>query len=162
MKWKKTLDQLCFTPALFRDGFLEIVAQAWAQYVDGSPSFVWEHKLKNIKYALKKWEKNTLNTPTSNKQEKVLELFEIQLEMEASEITKSQLALEQFAQIKTSQSFQQEEEYLQLKSRSLWLQEGDKNSAFFHRQGRARLSWNRISEISIGEDEIIKGHEHLK
>ena len=81
------------------------MAQAWAQYADRSPSFVWEHKLKNTKYALKKWAKNTLNTPTSNKQEKVLELFEIQLEMEASEITKSQLALEQFAQIKTSQSF---------------------------------------------------------
>ena len=73
------------------------MAQAWAQYVDGSPSFVWEQKLKNTKYALKNWAKNTLNTPTSSRQDKVLELSEIQLEMEAIEITKSQLALEQFA-----------------------------------------------------------------
>ena len=25
-----------------RDGFLEIVAQAWDQYIEGSPSFIWE------------------------------------------------------------------------------------------------------------------------
>ena len=36
-----------------RDGVWETVAQAWAQYVEGSPSFVWEQKLKNTKYALK-------------------------------------------------------------------------------------------------------------
>ena len=82
--------------------------------------------------------------------------------MEASEITKSQLSLEQFTQIKTSQSFRQEVEYLRLKSQSLWLQARDKNLAFFHRQCKARFSLNYISEISIGEGEIIKGHEHLK
>ena len=38
----------CFSPLwIERDGFWEIVAQAWAQYVEGSPSFVWEQKLKN-------------------------------------------------------------------------------------------------------------------
>ena len=25
-----------------RDSFWEIIAQEWAQYVEGSPSFVWE------------------------------------------------------------------------------------------------------------------------
>ena len=82
--------------------------------------------------------------------------------MEEIEITKSQRALEQFAQIKTSQSFRQEEEYLRLKSRSLWLQAGDKNIAFFHRQCRARLSQNHILEISISEGDIIKGQDLLK
>ena len=91
---------------------MHIVSQDWSQYIDGSPSYVWEQKLKKTKVALKKWVKNTLNTPTNNKQEKVLELYEIQLEMEVSEIAKSQLALEQFAQIKTSQVFRQEDEYL--------------------------------------------------
>ena len=48
-----------------------------------------------------------------------------------------------------------------MKSRSLWLLAGDKNSAFFDRQCRARLSRNHISEISV-EGEITKGHEPLK
>ena len=82
--------------------------------------------------------------------------------MEEVEITKSQLALEHFAQYKTTLSFRQEEEYLRLKSRSLWLLVGDKNTAFFHRQCRARLSRNHISEIYIGEGVIIKGQYHLK
>ena len=32
-----------FTPLwIERDGFWETVAQAWSQFVDGSPSYVWE------------------------------------------------------------------------------------------------------------------------
>ena len=95
-------------------------------------------------------------------QEQVIELTKIQLGIEESDITKSRLALEQFAQIKTSQSFRQEEEYLWLNSRSLWLQVGDKNTAFLHRQCRARLSRNHTSKISTGQGGIIKGHEQLK
>ena len=49
-----------------------------------------------------------------------------------------------------------------MKSRSLWLMEGDKKSAYFHRQCRARLSRNHISEISIGDGVTIKGQDLLK
>ena len=35
-----------------RDGFMGTVYHAWLQYVFGSPSFVWEQKLKNTKYTL--------------------------------------------------------------------------------------------------------------
>ena len=49
----------------------------------------------------------------------MFELSAIQLGMEDKEITKTQLAIEQFAQLKTTQSFHHEEEYLRLKSRSL-------------------------------------------
>ena len=82
--------------------------------------------------------------------------------MEDCLISKSHLVLEHFAQSKTSLSFRQEEDYLRLKSRSLWLLEGDKNSAYFHRQCRARLSRNHISKISSGDRETIKGQALLK
>ena len=49
-----------------------------------------------------------------------------------------------------------------MKSRSFWLQAGDKNTAFFHRQCRARLSQKHISKISIGEGVIIRGQYLLK
>ena len=52
-----------------RDGFWETVSQAWAQFVDGSPSYVWEHKLKHTKYALKSWIKTPLTTPMSSRKE---------------------------------------------------------------------------------------------
>ena len=145
-----------------RDGFMDIVGQAWSQYVDDSPSFISEQKLKRTKLALKTWVKIPIKTPTSSRKERVVELSEIQIEMECREITKTRLDIEQFAQFKTSQSFRQEEEHLRFKSRSLQLQEGDKNSTFFHRQCRARLSRNHITEISLGDGVVIKGQDPLK
>ena len=50
-----------------RDGFMDIVGQAWSQYVDSSPSFVWEQKLKRKKLALKTWVKILIKTPTSSR-----------------------------------------------------------------------------------------------
>ena len=81
------------------------MSHAWSLYVDGSPSFVWEQKLKSTKYALQTWVKTPLHNSTTSRQERVVELTVIQLGMEDNEITKTQLSLEQFAQIKTSQSF---------------------------------------------------------
>ena len=60
--------------------------------------------------------KTPQNTPTSSRQEKVIELAEIQFVMEECDITKTQLAFEQSAQINTLQSFRHEEEFLRLKS----------------------------------------------
>ena len=39
---------------------------------------------------------------------------------------------------------------------------GDKNTTFFHRQCRARLSRNHISKIYSSEGEVIKGHTQLQ
>jgi len=38
-----------------KEGFMEAVLEAWSILVTGSPSFVWEKKLKITKRALKKW-----------------------------------------------------------------------------------------------------------
>ena len=81
----------------------------------------------------------------SSRQETVHALAAIQLSMEESEITKPQLDREQSAQINSFLYFCKEEEYMHIKSRSLWLQVGDKNVAFFHTQCRARISHNHIS-----------------
>lgn len=93
---------------------MDIVYHAWSQYIDGSPSCVWEQKLKKTKIALKTWVKTLLNTPTSIRHEQVAELSAIQLGMEDRVITKSQLSLEQFAQSRASQSFRKEEENIRL------------------------------------------------
>ena len=108
------------------------MSQDWAQFVEGYPSYVCEHKIKCTKYALKIWVKTPLTTPMSSRKESVHVLAKIQLGMEESEISKSHLENEQSAQINTFLSFLQEEEHLHIKSRSLWLQVGD--NAFFHRK----------------------------
>ena len=94
--------------------------------------------------------------------DRVAELFALQVDLENREVTIHHIILEQLAQLKTNNSFRQEEEHLKLKLRSLWLKVGDKNSSFFHRQCRAGLSQNHISEISDDEGVIIKGQVLLK
>jgi hypothetical protein len=128
-----------------KKGFLETVHSAWSSPISGSPSFVWEHKLKATKHALKSWVKNPTNTPLSHRQEIVQQLSDLQVEMETKDIFNSDLEKEQVAQSKTFRAFRHEEEYWRLKSQSLWLKDGDRNTSFFHRQFKARLSRNHIS-----------------
>jgi hypothetical protein len=45
------------------------------------------------------------------------------------------------------QALKEEEITWRLKSRSLWLQAGDQNTSFFHRQTKARQWTNQFSEI---------------
>ena len=60
-----------------REGFWEIEIEVWNQYVIGSPIFVWEQKLKKIKYALKSRIKKPIPNPTSCRKESVKVLAEI-------------------------------------------------------------------------------------
>ena len=84
----------------------ETMGEAWSQYVDGSPSYVWNKKLKKrTKCALKAWIKKPLSTPFSNRKETVKVLVDIQFSMEDSEITKPLLVREKYAQANYFLSF---------------------------------------------------------
>lgn len=50
-----------------RDGFLEIVKEAWAKPISGSSSYVWEQKLKATKQALKDWIKAPVINPINQR-----------------------------------------------------------------------------------------------
>ena len=65
-----------------RDGFGELISQVWSQFIDGSPSFVWEQKLKLTKAALKRWIKMPIKNPSRSREETVQALADIQLSME--------------------------------------------------------------------------------
>ena len=65
-----------------REGFMKTVTHSWSRPVTGSPNFVWEHKLKFTKLALKEWVKQTVKYPSSDIKEVLIFLEEIQLEMD--------------------------------------------------------------------------------
>ena len=77
--------------------------------------------------------------------------------MEESEITSALLENEQRAQFNSFQAFRQEEGYWRLKYRSTWLNDGDRNTYFFHKQCRAKISQNHILEITSLSGESVKG-----
>lgn len=102
-------------------------------------------KLKNTKKALKEWIKKLMKTPTSKRKEAVTQLEEIQFDLEEKDIHSMDLDQEKIAQRNKYCSFRSEEEYWRLKSRSLWLKAGDRNTTYFYKQFRARLSRNHIA-----------------
>jgi hypothetical protein len=55
-----------------------------------------------------------------------------------------------------------EEKEWRLKSRALWLQAGDKNTSFFHKQAKARQHKNTVDEIKKATGEVINSFEEIK
>jgi hypothetical protein len=145
-----------------RGDFLETVKSAWTKHYSGSPSYVWEQKLKATKQALKEWIKKPTPSPTDQRKEAVQSLQALQSDMEHKDITTELLDEEVKEQRTTFQSFRREEEYWRLKSRSLWLKAGDRNTSYFHRQYRARLSRNHIAEIKTRDGQVCKGFSQVK
>ena len=86
----------------------------------------------------------------------------IQLEMEELEITPTLLEKEQKAQFNSFQAFRREEEYWRLNSQSTWLKAGDRNTSFFHKKCRVRISQNLISKIPSQSGEVVKGISQIK
>jgi hypothetical protein len=135
---------------------------SWANSFFGSSSYAWEQKLKATKQDLKDWIKKPSPTPTEQRREVVQSLQTLEIDMESKDITIDLLEKEIKEKRSTYQSFRKEEEYWRLKSRSLWLKAGDRNTSFFHQKFRARLSRNHIAEIKIVEGQVYKGFNQVK
>ena len=118
--------------------------------------------MKNTKSTSKDWIKHSPQSPSNNRIQVVACLEEIQLVMDDTEISPAILVKEQEAQFNSFRAFRKEEEFCHLKSCSLWLITRDKNTSFFHKQYRARLSHNHISEITSMSGKSFKGITHLK
>jgi hypothetical protein len=142
--------------------FFPTVSRIWNQWITGSPVFIWEQKLKLIKETLKSWEKLSSRPHQLKVMEKKLQLEKIQGEIETKEVQQSQIMFEQKVHKEYIQALKEEEITWRLKSRSLWLQAGDQNTSFFHRQTKARQWTNQISEIKNQRGDIIKDFDQIK
>jgi len=82
-----TLQRHCqLGPILFRYNVIwnwipaakEVVWQAWMQHVEGSPTYIWETKIKRVRQALKNWAKSNYTEPEIRKKQIKEELDEAQ------------------------------------------------------------------------------------
>eukprot|EP00253_Pinus_taeda_P010075 PITA_10075 len=65
-----------FRPLWTRNSIARVIVEmAWRQHVEGSPSYIWETKIKNVKRALKDWARDNYQEPeeTKKKVKKALE-----------------------------------------------------------------------------------------
>ena len=96
----------------------------------------------------------------SNGKNKNLE--EVQEEIKIIEVQQTNVILEQEAHREYICALSKEESMWRLNSRSLWIQVGDKNTTFFHRQAKARQWINQITEIKMQSGETISEFEQIK
>eukprot|EP00253_Pinus_taeda_P017813 PITA_17813 len=61
-----------------------------------------------------------------------------------------------------SQTLRDEEVKWRLKSRQLWLREGDKNTSYFHKQATVRKARNTVSSIKDNEGNSYTSHDIIK
>jgi hypothetical protein len=81
--------------------------------------------------------------------------------MENQEITQAILHQEDQLQRKWHQACREEENYWRQKSRSLWLEAGDKNTSYFHKQAEARKQFKKVTEIQV-QSQTITDFEGIK
>jgi hypothetical protein len=81
--------------------------------------------------------------------------------MKSAPVTPAKLNDEVELQKKLHKALRKEEEYWRVKSRSLWLQAGDKNTSFFHKQAESRKNHNSIREIQF-QGQTFKKYEEIK
>ena len=142
--------------------FKDLVASVWNIHVEGNPQFILNQKLKFLKTRLKTWIKevfgnlktNTtwikevfgnLKTNISTTENNIL-LLQESMDSVPLDPTKSALGL---ARCTLKNLLQAEETHWKQKSRANWLQEGDRNTKFFHLAAKIRGSKNRIDKVEF-------------
>ena len=81
--------------------------------------------------------------------------------MDILPISKSTLSIESDLQKSYFQACRIEEEFWHQKSRNLWIESGDKNTNYFHKQAEARKSFKAVTEINF-RGSLIKDSEEIK
>ena len=129
-----------------QEDFMQVVSDSWETQVKGSPSFIWEAKIKKLKHELKGWARS-IPSPISRRKSAQAELEAHQTHMDFNPISDCLLRKEENLQKAFHSAYRMEEEFWRKKSRNLWLLSGDKNTKYFHKQAVARKNYKAVSEI---------------
>eukprot|EP00253_Pinus_taeda_P032306 PITA_32306 len=132
----------------------EIVKNTWSQHIKRSSGYIWENKLKMTKCALKEWEKNYYMEPEKDKTEIKNKLEKIHSITEERGLSQEYKALEGDLYFQLYRANRAEEQKWRIKSRQLWLQGGDKNSIFFHKQDTGRKIRKNVTSIIDAEGNL--------
>ena len=141
---------------------MDIIKYAWSKACVGSPSFIWEIKLRKVRYELKEWVKTKFKSPGSGKMQLQTTLVDLQSKLEGEEITPLLIRQEKDLNQKILIPARGEEEDLRIKSRQLWLKGGDINTRYFHNQEKARLIFNMIKELRATDENKMIEQEEIK
>eukprot|EP00253_Pinus_taeda_P024410 PITA_24410 len=136
---------------------------SWGRFCsEGSPSHIWESKIRSTRKALKDWAKVSYQEPEKKKIKIQQDLEEIQNQIEHQGLTHLRKNKEWEAQGQLMSIKREEEIKWRIKSRQLWLKEGDKNTAYFHKQATVRKVRNNVNAITDSQGNQHNDQESIK
>jgi hypothetical protein len=113
----------------------------------GSKMYCFQQRLKNFKQCLKLWNKQTFGNIFEAQQQLNEQMRLLQIQIRNQGITEELREQEALISQKLGERRVQEEILWRQKSRVQWLQEGDRNTKFFHRSTIQRRHVNHISHL---------------
>ncbi|CAJ2645220.1 unnamed protein product [Trifolium pratense] len=129
------------------------IKTVWSNQIFGSPMQILCKKLKILKDELKIWNKNDFGNIQNQVSNAVNKLNEIQQKIHDDGYTDCLMSQENLAKVELEAVLNMEEAYWHEKARVKWHNEGDRNTAFFHRTCKIKQAYKRISAIRI--DDVI-------
>lgn len=138
--------------------FLPVVKEEWGKEVTGFKMFILAKKMKNLKKSLKKlsWKNGNLFEKVKELREKVKQ---IQTRLD-NDVHNADLKKESVAVLKEyNEAVMDEEKLLVQLANVKWLNEGDKNTAYFHQVIKGKRHKNHISIVYDEEGKRYEGNE---
>uniref|UniRef100_A0A803Q9B7 Endonuclease/exonuclease/phosphatase domain-containing protein n=1 Tax=Cannabis sativa TaxID=3483 RepID=A0A803Q9B7_CANSA len=150
-----------FTPFRFLDAWTrdprcrEVIQKAWELVVTGTRSFQLMSRLKESRKLLSKWNREVFGFCKA----KLSMLEKLLVEVQSRTPTQDNLKLEADILLELEEVTKREQEIWRQKSRELWLQNGDRNTRFFHASTIIRRKRNFIGAVSDdGLEWIMERH----
>ncbi|XP_071924654.1 uncharacterized protein [Coffea arabica] len=127
---------------LQRDGISNVIKEAWNKSAEGSRMFQVKTKVRNYRIALLKWS-NRINKNSRKRIKNIKEQLD-QIKGASLENKRKEKAI---LKVQLREVYRDEEMFWSQKARLKWLQEGNKNTHFFHAQVNGRRKNNRMQKL---------------
>ncbi|CAL0324296.1 unnamed protein product [Lupinus luteus] len=145
---------------LLNNSLRKLVHDTWIIPVVGCPMYVLSKKLRNLKVALKVWNKEVFGNIHLKVKDALEKVDSIQLSMSNLGQDQHLLDQENSAQNDLSLALQVQEEFWREKARINWCTKGDRNTAYFHKLAKIRHASKSMSmlrhdsHVLLGQGEI--------
>jgi len=142
----------------------QLIGSWWKETEDpmDRSMYKFQQRLKTIKMKLKEWNREHFGNIFQEKARLEHRLAEIQQKGMDEEFTEELLQEEATTLDLIAQRETQEEIYWKEKSRNRWLQEGERNTKFFHRATIQHRTQNRILNLKNDAGTILEDHRDIE
>lgn len=142
----------------FRDFSFLLLLQKWwveAPFIQGSQMFQLCKKLQWLKLNIKEWNTSSFQNIFQAKSQIENKIKDLNVLIIQNGIDQNTYKLQKELNAHLQEILAREELFWKQKSRETWLQEGDRNTKYFHASVKMRRAHNQIHQIKNGDGDII-------